>query len=68
MLNFVDKEKQKFYKEHDELNENGLLAGQFEIPDYVQYWDELFSSESSNKEQKYSNIRIGYVKGEDNNG
>lgn len=70
VLNSVElnKEKQKFYKEHDELNENGLLAGQFEIPDYVQYWDELFSSESSNKEQKYSNIRIGYVKGEDNNG
>ena len=57
----IDKEKKKFYSEHDELNECSLVPVQ--VPLWVRYWNEIFSNGENNKEQKSSNIRIGYVKG-----
>ena len=56
----IEKERSKFYKQHEELNSFSLIP--FEIPDWVQYWDDLFNNEKDLR-HKYSNIRIGYSKG-----
>lgn len=60
-----EKDREKFYKEHDELNSNSLVA--LPIDNWVIKWDELFSSNTSliDKKHKYSNIKIGFSKGND---
>ena len=62
------KEKASFYKQHDEeLNPCSLVN--IPVPSWVQYWDDFFSSNEheDNKKQKFSNIRIGYAKGGEEN-
>ena len=61
------KDKDKFYKEHDELNEVSLVP--LKVPNWVSFWDRLFKSDDNewNKIQNYSNILIGYSKGEEEN-
>lgn len=58
-----EKEKNKFYKTHDELNSFSLIT--FDIPKWIQDWDRLFNSNESDivKKHRYSNIKIGYSKG-----
>ena len=63
----IVKEKTKFYKQHDELSGFSLIP--VEIPTWVQYWDNLFNNEQDeqNLKHKYSNIKIGYAKGGEEN-
>lgn len=69
VINEVDlaSEKKKFYKEHNELQSVSLI--QLDIPKWVQYWDKFFSNNESDVRKKwvYSNNRIGYKKGFDEN-
>lgn len=60
-----EKDREKFYKEHDELTYNSLVD--LPIDNWVIKWDELFNSNISliDKKHKYSNIKIGYSKGND---
>ncbi len=61
------KDRNKFYKEHDELNEFSLIP--LKVPAWVSFWDSLFKSDKSEwmKIQDYSNVMIGYSKGEEEN-
>ena len=63
----LNKEKAKFYKQHDELNGFSLIP--VEIPAWVQFWDKLFTGDynESSLKHKFSNIRIGYAKGGEEN-
>ena len=62
-----EKDKKKFYKNHDELNSFSLI--EYSVPQWVQEWDKLFGSSESDvvKKHKYSNIKIGYTKGTEEN-
>ena len=61
------KDRDRFYKEHDELNEFSLVP--LKIPAWVSFWDSLFNSDKSDfiKVQEYSNALIGYSRGEEEN-
>ena len=62
----IEKEKSKFFKKHnDELG--GFALFDIEIPSWVKHWDDFFMSNESRqtKAQKFSNIRIGFVKGDE---
>lgn len=61
----LDKENKKFYKEHDELNSFSLI--EMPVSGWVQWWDDFFKNSKpiAEKKHSYSNIRIGYVRGEE---
>lgn len=63
----LEKEAKKFFKEHDELDSFSLI--EMETPKWIEWWGEFFRNNASleDKTHIFSNIRIGYVKGEEEN-
>jgi len=61
----LDKEEKKFYKNHEELNSFALFD--MPISPWVKWWDEFFKSNNqlTEKVHTFSNIRIGYARGEE---
>ena len=62
-----EKEKAKFYKNHEELR--GVSLFEMEVPAWVKEWDDIFSSNEheNNKRQLFFNRKIGYSKGNNEN-